>query len=156
MQKFLKAVQISIVLKMLSYQLPVWMNYRSYYMIESQNIWGWKGPLDVTWPILLASSWTTYSPGPCPDPLWVSPRIENPKPGNLCQGSVCLTVIKLFPSIQREPPVLQFVPISSGPINVQQWEKSGLDFFAQLLQIFIKIEPSLLKVIKSQLSVFPH
>jgi len=32
--------------------------------------------------------------------------------GNLCQCSITLTVKKVFPDVQREPPLLQFLPIA--------------------------------------------
>jgi len=35
--------------------------------------------------------------------------------GNLCQGFITLTVEKVFPEVQAERPVLQSVPIASGP-----------------------------------------
>ena len=37
--------------------------------------------------------------------------------GNLCPCSVNLTVEKVFPNVQREPPVFRFVPVASGPVT---------------------------------------
>lgn len=39
--------------------------------------------------------------------------------GSLCQWSVTLTVKKMFPDVQTEPPALQFVPTASGLVNLQ-------------------------------------
>ncbi|KAF1578753.1 UNVERIFIED_CONTAM: Golgin subfamily B member 1, partial [Eudyptes pachyrhynchus] len=35
--------------------------------------------------------------------------------GSLCPCSVTLTMEKVFPDVQREPPMFQFVPVASGP-----------------------------------------
>jgi len=37
--------------------------------------------------------------------------------GTLCQCSVTLTVKEVFPHVQTEPLVFQFVPIASCPVN---------------------------------------
>lgn len=54
----------------------------------------------------------------------------------------------LFPNIQREPPVFQFVPIASCPITGNHQKEPGSNFFAASLQVFmcidkIPFEPSL-------------
>jgi len=38
-------------------------------------------------------------------------------PGNLFQCSVTLRVKKVFPDVQREPPVFQAAPITSGSVT---------------------------------------
>ena len=44
---------------------------------------------------------------------------------------------KVFPDVQREPPVFGFAPIASGPVTGHQ---PGSIFFALLLQVFIYID----------------
>ena len=49
---------------------------------ESQDSWGWKGPLEVIWSNPFAQAWppTAGCPGLRPDSFWVSPRMETPQP----------------------------------------------------------------------------
>ena len=56
---------------------------------------------------------------------------------------------KAFPNVQKEPPVLQFVPIASGSVTGNQWKEPGSILFAPSIQVFIFInkippQPSLL------------
>ena len=47
---------------------------------------------------------------------------------------------KVFPDVQREPPVFQVVPIASGPVAGHHWEEPGSVFFAPSWQVFISID----------------
>ena len=47
---------------------------------------------------------------------------------------------KVFPHVQREPPVFQFVPIASGPVTAYHWKEPGSIFFATSLQVFLYID----------------
>ena len=66
---------------------------------------------------------------------------------------------KVFPDVEREPPVFQFVPTASGPVTGHHWEEPGSTLFSPSLQVFIHSDktlptPSLLflQVEQSQLS----
>jgi len=43
---------------------------------------------------------------------------------------------KVFPNVQREPPVFWFVPIASGPDTGHHWKEPGSILYAPLLQVF--------------------
>jgi len=49
---------------------------------ESQNGWGWKGPLEVTWSTIPAQAGppTTSCPRPCSYSFWTPPKLETPQP----------------------------------------------------------------------------
>lgn len=50
---------------------------------ESENGWGWKGPVEVTWSNLPAPAKPTTKAGclgPCPDDSWVPAHMETPQP----------------------------------------------------------------------------
>lgn len=119
-------------------------------MTASQNVWDWKGTSRHH--LARNSGLKRYHLQPRTMSLWI---LSKDGESNLCKCSVSLTVKKCF-LMCRENLLCYFVPIVSGPITGQWWENSGLDFSAQLLQVFIKIEPSLLQAIKSQLSAFCH
>jgi len=80
--------------------------------------------------------------------------------GNLCQRlvtSVTSAVKKVFPDVQSEPPVLQFVHIASRPVTGHHRKEPGSIFFTPSIQVFIYIdeilpELSLLEPKQSQLS----
>ena len=70
---------------------------------------------------------------------------------------------KMFPDIQMELLVFQFVLIASGPVTVHHWEESGSILFVLSPQVFMCInkiypypKPSLLQAKQLQLSAFPH
>ena len=46
--------------------------------------------------------------------------------GNLCQCLVTSHSQKVFPDVQREPPVFQFVPIASCPVTGYHWKGLAL------------------------------
>lgn len=49
---------------------------------ESQNGWGWKAPLELTWPNLPAQAEPTTKAdclGPCPHNSWLSEHMETPQ-----------------------------------------------------------------------------
>ena len=57
---------------------------------------------------------------------------------------------KVFPDVQAEPPVFQFVPIVSGPVAGHHCKEPGSAFFTSSLHVLIYIdkippEPSLLQ-----------
>ena len=51
---------------------------------------------------------------------------------------------KVFPDVQRKPPVLLFVPIVSGPVTGHRWEEPGSVLFAPSLQVLIRSSLNLL------------
>lgn len=57
----------------------------------------------------------------------------------------------VFPGVQREPPVFQFVLTASGPITGHCWEESGFIFTASF-QVFIHINKNFLCFFFSTLS----
>jgi len=80
--------------------------------------------------------------------------------GNLYQCLVTLTVKnfflmpKLFPDVQEEPPVFQFMPIACCPVTGHHWKLSGSSFLSSCLQVFaesdeIPLEPFLLQAKQS-------
>jgi len=88
--------------------------------MELQNGGGWKGLLEIILSNLLAQAVLPrmvaqdhvqmafkYLEG------W---RCQNPL-ANLCQRLVTLTVKKVFPDVQRDPPVFQCVPTGSCPVT---------------------------------------
>lgn len=128
---------------MLSYQHPVWTNYRSYYITESQNFWGWR------------DLWR--SPGPSPLPQAGPPRahdhVQTPfdylqgwRDQNLHGPMVSLPHSKkVFPDVQREPPKLPFAPIASGPITGQPWKSQAFTVHSDIYKNWI-ISSSVCKV----------
>lgn len=55
----------------------------------------------------------------------------------------CLYNTEVLPSVQREPPVVQFVPVASSPGTEHRCKGQGFIFTAPSLQVFIDIEISL-------------
>jgi len=47
---------------------------------------------------------------------------------------------KVFPDVQREPPVFLFVPTAAGPVTGHHWKEPGSVFFAPSLQVFAHVE----------------
>ena len=65
--------------------------------------------------------------------LWEIPKEETLQPlGSLCQCSIT-SQHRRAPGVQREPPVLQFVPTAPCPGTGHHWKKSGFIFFAPSL-----------------------
>lgn len=51
---------------------------------------------------------------------------------------------KVFPEVQRDPPVFQRVPVASGPGTGHHWEEPGSIYFALSLQSLVPLRvPSL-------------
>ena len=108
-------------------------------------------------PLAQAGSPKAGRPVPRSDSFWMSVSKDGhttTSSGNLCQ---CLVTCQVFPDVQTEPPVLQFVPIASGPVTGHHWKVPGSICFTLSLQVFICIdeirpEPSLLQAEQSQLS----
>jgi len=98
-------------------------------------------------------------PGPSPGGFWISPRMKTPQPprATCAKRSVNPHNEKVFPDLQREPPVFQFLPIGTGPVIGHHWKESGSIVFAPSLQTFIYVDnspskPCLLEAEQSQLS----
>ena len=64
-----------------------------------------------------------------PQPLWAT-----------CASARSLSQGKVFPDVQREPPVLQLVPIVPGPVTGHHWKEPGSVLFASSLQVFKNID----------------
>jgi len=59
---------------------------------------------------------------------------------------------KVFPDVQRAPPVLLFVPTASGPVPGHQCKEPGSILPAPSLQIFIHIDKLPLRLLLSRLN----
>lgn len=93
---------------------------------KSQNGWHWQRPLDR--PHLVQDQLQLLYPGTCPSfcqgtcpSVWTSPRMEicTTSLGNLCQGSVVLTVMKCFLMFRWN-----LLCSSSFPLPLEREEKS--------------------------------
>lgn len=113
-----------------------WQSIQFHWTTESQDVWGWKGPLEIILSYFPAQAGTcrTSSPGPRPQGFWISPKMEAPQPlGNLCLCSATLTA----PDVQSEHPGFQVVPVVFCPVSRHHWKESGSVTFAPSLQVFI-------------------
>jgi len=120
---------------------------------DSQNSWGWKGLLEV-----IKRRASSRLPMTMSRQLLDISMVEDSTTSmsKLCQCSVTITV-KLFPDVQREPPVFQAVLTASGSVTGHHWKEPGSVCFTPSLQVFIYIdkiptEPSLLQAEQFQLS----
>jgi len=59
---------------------------------------------------------------------------------------------KMFPDVQREPPVFQLVLIASGPVPGHHREEPGSALFAPSLQVFMYIDEIALSLLFSRLN----
>lgn len=66
---------------------------------------------------------------------------------NLSQCSVA----KVFPAVQREPPVFHIVLIASGPVTGRHWKEPSSTFLAPSPQMFIDIDEIPLSCVFSRL-----
>ena len=59
---------------------------------------------------------------------------------------------KVFPHVQREPPMFQFVPIASGPVTGHHRAEPGSIYLAPLLQVLINTDEIPLSLLFSRLN----
>jgi len=60
--------------------------------------------------------------------------------------------VKVFPDVQREPPVSQFVPIASCPVTGHCWKEPGSVLCAPSLQLFVYVDEVRLRLLISRCS----
>lgn len=61
------------------------------------------------------------------------------------------SVAKVFPAVQREPPVFHIVPIASGSVTGHQWKEPSSTFLAPSPEMFIDIDEIPLSCVFSRL-----
>ena len=132
-----------------------WREFLSLKVAETQNDQGWKGSLEVIWSNPPVQAWPrrVSCPGPCLDSFWISSRrrIHNLS-GQLVPVRGQPHSEKVFPDVQREPPLFQCVPGASGPVTGHHWKEPGSILFAPFLQVFISIEKTPLSLLFSRLN----
>lgn len=112
----------------ISHQLPLpW--YACSHTAHSENCWGWKGPLEMTWTHLLlqACSAGAGCPRISPAGFWISPQPDTPK---LCWAT-CADISKPsqinkreFFHVGRVLPTFQCVTVTFPSDTGQHWEVS--------------------------------
>lgn len=78
--------------------------------------------------------------------------------GNLCHSLATCTPNKTFLNVQRDSPVVRFLPAASHPVMGHHWKEPGFIFFAPSLQTaahIAEISQSLLWAVTT-LSAFPY
>lgn len=99
---------------------------------------------------------STGCPGPYPDYFWVFLRMETAP--SLVFGHPHNE--KVYPEVQREPPIFQFAPTASGPATGHDW-KELCSFFVTSLHVLIGIDEIPLSLLSSDWtapapSALPH
>lgn len=107
-------------------------------LTEPQNVWDWKGPLEVIW------STTQLKQGHLEQVAqghvqmafeslqgWRSHNLSGPVPVLSYPHTD-----KMFLDVQREPHVFQFVPIACGPVTEHHWKVPISVLFAPFLWIW--------------------
>jgi len=112
---------------------------KNHTMTESQNGWGWLGPLGPPGPAPVSAGIARAGcPGPHPVSFWRSPgRTSRPLQAAYASAS-SLAQHSSASWFQREPPVFQFVPTASCPGTGHYWNESSSVLSAPSLHIFTK------------------
>jgi len=110
---------------------------------DSQNGWCWKAPLEVIWSnSLLKQGYLEPVAQGCVQTAFE--YLQGWRLHNLSGQPVPVLghpdSKKVFPDVQRQPPVFQLVPIASGPGTRHHWKEPGSVLFALSLQVFIYID----------------
>jgi len=114
---------------------------------------GRKGPMEIIWsnPPASAGPYKSGYPGPCPGGFLVSPK-RNHESGQPVPVLSHPHSDKVFPIVQREPPVFQSVSIASGPVTGHHLEEPGSVLFAPSLQVCIHVDKIPLSLLLSKLN----
>ena len=121
---------------------------------ELQNGWGWNGPLGPSPPINAPAG--TLSAGcsePCPGGFWRSPwRRLHSLYGKPVPVLHYLHSTDVLTGVQREPPILPCVLITSCPGTGHHWQEPASILFAHPLQVSVDIDEIPLSILFSKLN----
>jgi len=128
------------------------MTFKSRMITESQNGWGWTGPWGVIW-LNTPTKQDHIKPVARDDVQIAFEYLQGWRLHNLFGQTVPVLDHPdskiVFPNVQMDHPVFQFVPIVSGPITGHHWKKPGPILFAPLFQMFIDIKKITLSLLFS-------